>query len=164
MQAQQIRRANARAWGCGSGTTPPQRAPQTEGRGSLLPLPTMCVGQSRARRQTDNPLPQPHSSLNSQPCAAGQLSSSLAVISRHLTPFDRRPAAEGPLPSRRGPVGSKLLWLALSVPLSPSSPACAGGAPEAAPVSTSPMHSPKDLISLRVRPSLHRLEITALES
>lgn len=116
--SKQSKRAHARAWDCGPGTIPPHRAPPMLRAGEgLLPLPTMCVGQSRARRHTATTHPQPHSSLNSQPCAEGQLNSSIAVISRHLTPLNRSPAAEGPLPGRSGPVGSHFLWLVLSAPI-----------------------------------------------
>lgn len=116
--SKQTRRAHAHSQSYGSGTAPPHRALHAGGR---LPAPFHHVcgpwqGKETCRHH------QPQSSLNSQPCAEGQLNSSLAVISRHLTPLNRSPAAEGPLPGRRGPVGSQFLWLVLSAPSSPCSP------------------------------------------
>lgn len=99
------------------GNPSPQSPPCWGQRKASCPFP-LHVWAGAGQRNT----PQPHSSLTSQLCAEGQLSSSLAAISRHLTPLNRSPAAEGPLPGRRGTVGSQFLWLVLSAPVSLSSP------------------------------------------
>lgn len=164
----QTRRARGCAWGCGSGTTPPQRVPCAGGRGRA-PFHHVC-GPSRAWRPPATTCPQTHG-LNSQSWAEGQLNSSLALISRHLTPLNRSTAAEGPLPGRRGPVGSQFLWAVLWAPVCLSSLclcwSLTGGSTceqDPDPHLTTQLGTPADFSRLWIRPSLNRLGITARQS
>ena len=140
------------------------------GEGDLLPLPTTCVGQSRARRHAGTTHPQPHSNLNSQPCAERQLSSSLAVISRtwHLLTEAQQErglclAGEG----QREAGFFRLFYLPPFLWL----PVPAGISLEAAPVGRSLICSspgsagdPSDFGRLWITPSRNSLEISAQES
>lgn len=104
---EQTRRARGCAWAVGLGQALPTESPVP--RAGEGPLSTMCVGWAGHGDPPATTCPQTHS-LHSESCAEGQLNSSLAVISRLLTPLHRSTAAEGPLPGRRGPVGSQFLW------------------------------------------------------
>lgn len=81
---EQTSRARGCAWAVGLGQALPTESPVP--RAGEGPLSTMCVGWAGHGDSPVTTCPQTHS-LHSESCAEGQLNSSLAVISRHLTPL-----------------------------------------------------------------------------